>query len=87
MIDKLAFIIVQVLSLMNAIFLTFIAKYINDPDKNLEIETQAMSNWFIVYSNLEDLPPEVRDRILIIGKILLVFIVIIIIKKFIEIFG
>ena len=81
MIDRLAFLIMQVLALITASVLTVLARFINDAEKNLQIESMAMSNWFLFYSTLEDLPPEVRQQVLMTGKIILVYFVIILMKR------
>lgn len=83
MIDRAAFLIMQIIALITAIVLTFLARYINDAEKNLQIESMAMSNWFLFYSTLEDLPPEVRSQILMTGKIILVYLVIVFSKQII----
>jgi len=44
--DYAAFTVMQILALITASILTVIARYINDPDRNLEIESMAMSNGF-----------------------------------------
>ena len=75
-VDEIAFKIMQIIALITAVVLQYVSKYIQDPDTNFKVEGMAYSNWFLFYSELEDLPFEMRSQILLVGRLLLGIIII-----------